>query len=165
MEPAIQPLAAPRTADDDSDELSRFVEQMGIVCEDERMPRIAGRVFGLFLVEGRPLSLKELADRLQVSRASVSTNTRMLAELGLLERVGVAGDRQDYYQLAPAPFEKLLTGLIARMTTVGDFLSTSAERFPADRADARDRVCGLASFYQATAEAMRSMLRRFGKPA
>lgn len=163
LQPATGTAVARDQATQGTDEVSRFVEQMGVLCEREQMPRIAGRVLGLFLVEGGPLSLREVADRLKVSRASVSTNTRMLAELGLLERVGVKGDRQDYYQLPEAPFEGMLTGVVERMTTIGAFLTDSADRFPEERAAAKARLCGLASFYAAAADAVRSMLLRFGR--
>lgn len=139
------------------DPLSRFVEQMGLMCESENMPRIGGRLFGLFLVEGRPLSLKELADRLQVSRASVSTNARMLADVGILRRVGVPGDRQDYYELSREPFDRLLVGVVQRMRRMTEFLDSALTTFPPDRPDAMQRVKDLALFHRAMADAAERM--------
>lgn len=66
--------------------IARFVEQMGLICEADNPPRIAGRLFGLLIVEDGAYSLRQLADRLQVSRASVSTNARILTEIGIVER-------------------------------------------------------------------------------
>ena len=60
--------------------------KMGLLCESDNLPRIAGRLFGLLILEDEAFSLRELADRLQVSRASVSTNARILTEMGLAER-------------------------------------------------------------------------------
>lgn len=151
---AYQPVAA----------LDRFIEQMGLMCESDNLPRIAGRVFGLFLIEGTSLSLVQIADRLGVSRASASTNTRMLAEIGVLERVGMPGDRQDYYQLAPNPYHRLLTGVVIRMKRAHAIFAEAAETWPADRPGAKRRVQELASFYRAAAESvdllLQSLVRR-----
>jgi DNA-binding transcriptional ArsR family regulator len=76
-----------------------FAERMGVFFESDGLPRIAGRVFGLLLVSGEPRSLDELAAMLGVSKASVSTDTRLLERRGLVERVGRPGDRRTFYQV------------------------------------------------------------------
>ena len=97
-----------------------FVEQMGLVAETDGLPRIAGRVFGHLLLAERPCSLDELAAALGVSKASVSTDARLLSERRLVERVGQPGDRRDYYQLAPDFFRRLVEYRIARWAAIGD---------------------------------------------
>ncbi len=67
--------------------IQHFVERMGLMLEEDGMPRIAGRMFGYLLVHEGPFSLDELAERLQVSKASISTNARLLEQLGMLERI------------------------------------------------------------------------------
>jgi DNA-binding transcriptional regulator GbsR (MarR family) len=42
-------------------------------------------------------SLDEMAEQLQVSKASVSANARLLETIGMIERVTKPGDRRDYY--------------------------------------------------------------------
>ncbi|RFC64099.1 MarR family transcriptional regulator [Fulvimarina endophytica] len=93
----------------------RFIERMGDHMELEGMPRIAGRLFGLFLVDPGPISFSELAERLSISRGSISTNTRLLEGKGLIERVDVPGERQDYFRLADRPFVNMIHGITARM--------------------------------------------------
>ena len=78
----------------------QFIEQIGLVAQGEGMPRIAGRLMGLMVFDGKPRSFGELATELKVSRGSISTNARMLEERGIIERLGIAGDRQDYFPLA-----------------------------------------------------------------
>ena len=85
-----------------------YVECMGLHFEADGMPRIAGRILGLFILEGGPLSFAALAERLKISRASVSTNTRLLAEMGVIERTSVSGERQDYFRMADSPYVCLL---------------------------------------------------------
>jgi DNA-binding transcriptional regulator GbsR (MarR family) len=80
--------------------LERFIERMGLESEADGMPRIAGRVLGFLIAAENPASLDEIADQLRVSRASVSTNCRLLEQIGAAERTSIPGDRRDYYLLA-----------------------------------------------------------------
>ncbi|MDY8108924.1 MarR family transcriptional regulator [Fulvimarina sp. 2208YS6-2-32] len=92
-----------------------FIERMGDHMEMEGMPRIAGRLFGLMLVDQGPISFSELAERLNVSRGSISTNARLLESQGLILRVDVAGERQDFFRLADRPFVNMLHGITGHM--------------------------------------------------
>ena len=143
-----------------ADPVGRFIEQMGLVAQMESLPRIAGRIFGLFLVEVGPLNLREVAERLSVSRASVSTNARVLAQLGLLERSAKPGDRQDYYQLAPDPFRNLVTGMVQKMSLAHQIVAKAADDFPAGKVDAKRRVEELATFYRISAETIAEVSQR-----
>lgn len=80
--------------------VEQFVERMGLFFEADGGPRIAGRMFGFMLLSSEPCSLDDLAEQLQVSKASVSTNARLLEMWGAVERVTRPGDRRDYYQAA-----------------------------------------------------------------
>lgn len=162
-----RPASTPAPAADRPDPaeqaiLAEFVEQMGILGEDGRMPRIAGRLFGLFLVETRPLSLRELAARLQVSRASVSTNTRLLAAAGMIERVSMPGDRQDYYRLACVPLELMLQDMLRHATRAATFLTGTAEKLSDRCAEVKSRLARLAAFHAAAGEALHAVIRKFG---
>lgn len=57
-------------------------------------------MLGLLTVAAAPRSIDELAKALQVSRASISTNGKLLQSLGLVERVTRPGDRRDYLQVS-----------------------------------------------------------------
>ncbi len=92
----------------DNEACDRFIEQMGQITEEEGLPRIAGRIFGLLILSPGELNLDEIAEKLSVSRASVSTDARRLADCGLLQRVTRRGDRKDYYQVTPDHFSYML---------------------------------------------------------
>lgn len=87
-----------------TDAQTRLVERFGILADRAGMSRIAGRIIGLLLQRSSDLSLDEIAQRLSVSRASVSTEARRLLGAGIVERVGRPGDRKDYYQISPRHF-------------------------------------------------------------
>lgn len=86
----------------------QFVERMGLTMEREGLPRIAGRLVGFLLIHEGAFSLDDLAEALQVSKGSVSTNARQLEGYGLLERTSEPGDRRDYYQMGPDVWERML---------------------------------------------------------
>ncbi len=89
-------------------ELARFIESMGMYFESYGIPRIGGRVLGLLLIAHEPLSAERIASILKVSRASVSTNFRILLTSGLAEKVTYPGDRTTYFIFPQTGLEKTL---------------------------------------------------------
>ncbi len=79
-----------------------LIEEFGLVFEANGMPRMAGRVLGRLLMCWPPhQSMTQLAEALQASKASISTTTAMLAQMGFVERLSFPGDRQDYFRVRP----------------------------------------------------------------
>jgi len=91
-----------------ADPVQNFIERMGLMIEAEGMPRIAGRIFGFLLIHEGAFSLDELAEGLQVSKASISTNARLLEQHGVLERTSAPGDRRDFYRMGNDAWERML---------------------------------------------------------
>ena len=108
-------------------DIERFVEKAGLLWENDGLPRIAGRIFGLMLISEGALSLDEIADALGVSKASVSTDTRLLERIGHVERVSKPGDRKDYYQSTERSFERAIAERIRRMREFEAFLESGRE--------------------------------------
>lgn len=91
-------------------DLLAYSERAAVVLEELGMPRMAGRVVGWLLVCDPPhQSLTELAEVLQASKASVSTSTRLLVQLGIAERTSFPGDRRDYVRLKPDAWSEMLS--------------------------------------------------------
>lgn len=90
-------VMAESTASTDS---AAFIERMGLFWETERLPRIAGRLFGFLFLRSDDCSLDEMAEALGVSKASVSTDIRRLEGMGFVQRIVRPGDRRDYYAIA-----------------------------------------------------------------
>lgn len=95
--------------------VEQFVERMGLFFEADGAPRIAGRMFGFLLLSSGPCSLDDLAEHLQVSKASISTNARLLETWGAAERVSRPGDRRDYYQTAEDLHVRMLERRLERI--------------------------------------------------
>ena len=140
--------------------LSAFVERAGCVCERDGLPRIAGRILGLLLVSAEPLSLDVIAERLGVSRASVSTDARRLVDQGVLERVGRPGDRRDYYQMAADSPQRSLE---QRLGAVRHFLALldDAQRLPEQEPEVRERLQDTAALYREVMDATAAVLDRW----
>jgi len=136
------------------DPVEDFIEQMGLLTQVDGGPRIGGRILGLAVIENRPMSLQEIAERLQVSKASVSTNARRLAQAGLLRLTTRPGSREDLYQLPRDPYRELLRSITGSLSRKAAAIAEIAERFPDEQADIRNRIRHLAEFHKSTAEVL-----------
>ena len=126
----------------------RFIERMGLAVEEEGLPRIAGRLMGLIMLEGGPFSFDELAERLQVSRASVSTNTRLLEARGVIERVSRPGERQLYYRVADDPYLALVNTVLRRKRRMQELIRDALQELPEERKEPRQRLRRLHRFHE-----------------
>ena len=84
----------------DHEKFRMYAEDVALYFEQNGLPRSSGRILGWLLVAEPPhQSMTDLVDGLQVSKSSVSTATRNLIQLGLIERISLPGIRQDYYRI------------------------------------------------------------------
>jgi DNA-binding MarR family transcriptional regulator len=82
--------------------LRDFVERLGMFFEQVGGSPMMGRILGWLLVcEPSHQSSTELAEALGASKASISTSSRQLLALGLIERVPVPGARGAWFRLTP----------------------------------------------------------------
>ncbi len=98
-------------------EAKHFVEEAGLLFELVGLPRMAGRIFGWLLISAPPQqSLSELAESLQASKGSISTMTRLLIQISLIERMSLPGQRRDYFQIKPNAWSHLAEQRLAQIT-------------------------------------------------
>jgi DNA-binding transcriptional regulator GbsR (MarR family) len=132
-----------------------FIERVGRFFEGDAAPRTSGRLLGLLLLEPAELSIDDIAERLRVSRASVSTNARHLETLGIVERVSRLGDRRDFYHIAPDVEHTLLRHRMNRLAAV-ELLLEAGTATPAARDErVRGRLSVLARMHGCAAAALR----------
>jgi len=94
---------------DTQSEEKHFVEDVGIAFEQTGLPRTAGRIFGWLLISDPPhQSTSELAEALMASRGSISSMTRLLIQIGLIERISLTGIRHGYFQLRPDAWQHMI---------------------------------------------------------
>lgn len=137
----------------------RFIEGMGLALEEDRLPRIAGRLVGLLILSPEPVRFDQLSERLQVSRGSISTNTRLLENMGVIERVTRPGDRRDYFQINEQP--GLLQRVVDRFRTrqaMAEEMKHALLPEPEGGTVVRDRLEGFTRFYGILADSFDSVL-------
>lgn len=137
-----------------------FIETMGRHFEEEGIPRIAGRLFGLLMVTEDPCSLDDMAERLQVSKGSVSTNSRLLEQWGVIERVTRPGDRRDYYLVAPDMDARILERQMEHVARLRERLREGLASLPAPPEGIRERFGSAIHMQDRTLELLGEALGR-----
>lgn len=79
-------------------EVRRFIEAGGNTTHAFGLGRLIGRMFALLYLNPQPLSLEEIADKLDISKAGASTTVRQLEEWQAVRCTPVPGDRRDFYE-------------------------------------------------------------------
>lgn len=76
-----------------------LIHVIGEKAEKFGFSRIAGQLEGLLLFTNQPMSLDEMAERLEVSKGSVSTNIRLLERWKVVRKVYHKGARKNFYEI------------------------------------------------------------------
>lgn len=78
-----------------------MIESGGRLCQLLGLPRTTGQIYGLLYLWPAALSLDDIVELLQISKASASNGTRQLASWNAIRQVWVQGDRRDHYEVRP----------------------------------------------------------------
>lgn len=92
------------------EEQLRWVERIAKYLNDQdRMPLIAGRILGWLMICDPPeQSAKQIAEAIGASRASLTTNLRLLGSIGFLQRFTRPGEPTAYYRADDDAFGKMV---------------------------------------------------------
>lgn len=137
-----------------------FIERFGLSAEADGLPRIAGRIMAYLLVGHAPIRASDLASELRVSHGSVSTNTRLLERLGIVERVSFSGDRAAYYQLTSDPYGRLLAGQLERMRRMQTIVADARRALPKASDAGRKNLAELERFYRIAVRTTEDLLEQ-----
>jgi DNA-binding transcriptional regulator GbsR (MarR family) len=100
-------------------EEKHFIEDVGLLFEESGHPRMAGRILGCLLISDEQyLSTSEIADALQASKGSLSTMTRFLLQMGMIERVGLPGKRVDYFRIKTGAWPVLVRHAVYELSAL-----------------------------------------------
>ena len=117
-----------------------MVSEIGEFFEFAGSKNITGRIYGLLMSHNEPMSLKEISEKLHLSKSSVSTNIRIGVQMELFKKVYVKGQpREDFYEVAndfvdlvTRPGIKKLELLTAKINGARDILEQSASEIKND---------------------------------
>lgn len=122
-------------------EQKHFIEEVGLLFEMVGLPRMAGRVFGWLLISNPPhQSPSELAIVLQASKGSISTMTRLLVQIGLIERISLPGQRRDYFRIKLNAWSELTKQRMAQITAFRQLAERGLELLPDEDPNLRRRL-------------------------
>ncbi len=109
-------------------EEKRFVEEVGMFFEQTGLPRMAGRILGWLMISDPPhQTTGELTEVLMASKGSISTMTRLLIRIGLIERVSLPGQRRDCFRIKPGASHQLFKDSLAQTTAFRQFTERGLE--------------------------------------
>ena len=143
----------------------RFINEWGLLANAWGVSPLLGRIHGLLLLAGRPMTAEEVCERLDISRASASVQLNAILGWGLARRMYLPGDRRQHYLAEPEPWTWFRRAVRVRKEREFDPVIAGSERgrgrSPARRpvrgrrgATRRSRAAGL------PAEVRASVLRR-----
>lgn len=135
-----------------------FIERLGRLSEGEGLPRTAGRMMGLLMLYDGPLSIDDIARELKISRASVSTNGRLLQSLEIATRVTQPGDRRDYLHISRDPCNSLLALGVRRLNEMRRAVRDMRGAVSRPRSEIRQRLERMEEFYNLAIERAESVL-------
>jgi DNA-binding transcriptional regulator GbsR (MarR family) len=137
---------------------SEFIEKIGMIAQNDGLPRIAGRLLGLLVWDGEAVAFGDLADQLQVSRGSISTASRILEERRLIRRTSKPGQRQDYFQLADNPYAKMLETVAVGLNRAQEEIDNTLTEIPDSESAVKARVTAYSDFYRHMSGAITTIL-------
>lgn len=108
-----------------------FLGKVNQICNKFGLNNIMAQLYAILYLSNRPLSLNEMAERLKISKGSVSINIRAIERYGAVRRVWVKGSRKDYYE-AETNITKVIRDRIKsmaqrRLLEIDDMLKSSSQ--------------------------------------
>ncbi len=114
--------------DEQQAEMKCFVEEVGIAFEQNGLPRMAGRILGRLMIAEPPhQTTGELEEALMASKGSISTMTRLLIQIGLIERLSLPGIRHDFFRIKPGASYQLLKDSLDQATAFRQLIGRGLE--------------------------------------
>ncbi|HIE16665.1 MAG TPA: MarR family transcriptional regulator [Dehalococcoidia bacterium] len=128
--------------------LRQLVEDVGILFNELGLPRMAGRILGWLLVCSPPhQSATELSSALGGSKGSISSMTRLLIEVGLIERMSLPQQRITYYRIKPGAWHEIMRNRMAHLTSMRQLVQRGLELVPRQDVQLEKRLREILDFY------------------
>jgi DNA-binding transcriptional regulator GbsR (MarR family) len=129
-------------------EKKHYIEDVGLLFEQAGHPRMAGRIMGWLLICDPPhQSTSELAEVLAASKASISTMSRLLVQMGLIERVGVPELRRDHFRIKEGAWTELMRQHLEEIFTGRQLADRGLELLEGQSADSKQRMKEVRDLY------------------
>jgi DNA-binding transcriptional regulator GbsR (MarR family) len=112
-----------------TDEVLRWVERIAKYCADQDgVPLIAGRILGwLTIAVPAEQSATQIAEAIGASRASLTTNLRLLGSVGFVTQLTRPGERTVYYRVDDEAWARVVRRQVASLTALGEILQDGTD--------------------------------------
>ena len=105
-----------------------YIEEAGLLFEKLGMTRMVGRVFACIMVSDRDqIAFEEVRKTLGASKGSISTSTRQLVQIGLIEPVSLPGDRKTYFRVTQVDLGRLLRERLRMFSELSEIFARARE--------------------------------------
>lgn len=144
--------------------MKQFIEDIGILYEEMGLPRMAGRIFGWLLVCEPPhQSAEELANIVEASKGSISSMTRLLIQVGLVERMGLPGRRGTYYRIIPGSWSGLVRARMSNLTAIRELAERGLDLIAGNDPESHSRLKELRDFHAFLEQEIPALLDRYDR--
>jgi len=142
--------------------LQEFVEATGLCYEESGLPRMAGRMAGWLMICDPPLqTASDLASALHASPSAISGAVRILQDKGLIERIGVPGERKTYYRLREDAWTPTINGWLARARQIRELAEQGIRALEKEGSASIERLVALRDFHRFLERDVPDLLRRW----
>jgi len=142
--------------------MRQFIEDVGLLYGEMGFPRMAGRIFGwLLLCEPPHQSAEQLANAVEASKASISSMTRLLIQMGVVEKIGIPGRRDIYYRIRSGSWSELMRNSLANMTDMRKLADRGLELISHRAPESRQRLQEVRDFHAFLEREIPSLLDRY----
>ena len=138
-----------------------LIGSLGRLSETAGFSRMIGQVYSLLYLSPDQISLGEIAEKLGVSKASVSLNIQLMERMGMVKRFNRPADRRDYYEADP-DFWKIVRGILRdrEKKLLGEFKSMLSSNLQKVKKSATDKE---SRFYAERLKRMLDFLNTFSR--
>jgi DNA-binding transcriptional ArsR family regulator len=131
----------------DHEQLLQWVERIATHLAVDGMPPIAGRILGwLMICDPAQQAAEEIADAIGASRASLTTNLRILTMMGLVSRQSRPGNRTVFYGVDEGAWEGVVRRQIASLSALDAIIDDGLDLVGRDGTRARRMVSAHETF-------------------
>jgi DNA-binding transcriptional regulator GbsR (MarR family) len=156
-----------------------MLDGLGQLSDYFGFSKVFGQLYGALLLSAEPLSLDDLVELLDISKASVSMNLRTLEHMGMVRQVWVRGKggRRKYYE-AETDFGQIISNILSgremrdverALTVMDDDIARLSNSMPAMSEEDRrlaelyiDRIAGMQGLFRFAQLIITSILARVG---
>lgn len=139
-----------------------FVEHVGEFYARMGLPRIAGRIVGWLLIcDPEHQSAEELCEAVDASRGSISNMLRLVTTWGLVESMGLPGERRTYYRIRPRAWAEALNDSTAKFTAMRQIADEGLDVLDGAPPERRARLEGMRKLYEFFEEEFPALIERW----